>query len=133
MGERGESLSGLRQDSRYGHLFQIPGAGLDGVRWLLSGIVREPLEGAEYLCTYGKDTGTGGRQPTGLGFFSRGSDAGGTPIWDGDVGNGPPHGQGPGDFSAQSHKADFGDTAKATGGWYLGLPTAGDSDGEGGV
>ena len=34
----------------------------------MGGGVREPSEGAEELGTYGKDTGTRGRQPTGVGY-----------------------------------------------------------------
>ena len=63
----------------------------------------------------------------------QGSGAGGPPVWVIDVGDDSPHGQVPGYFSSQRRQADYRDTAEAKGGWYLGITTAGDSDGEGGV
>ena len=83
--------------------------------------------------TYGKYTGTVGCQPTGPGGVFQGGGAGGRPIRVGDVGTDPPHGQVPADISAQSRQADYGETSKATGGWEIGLPNAGDSDGGGRV
>ena len=68
-GERREVLSGLQQASCNSHLVQIPGAILDGGRLRLAGGGREPSEGAEDLGMAGKDPGTGGRQPKGLGIF----------------------------------------------------------------
>ena len=99
----------------------------------MAGGGRENLEGAEDLGKDDKDTGTGGRQPTGLGDVFQGGGAGGTPIRVGDVGDDTPHGQGPGDFSSQSLQADYRETAKAMGGWDLGVPTSGDSNAGGGV
>ena len=42
----------------------------------------------------------------------------------GDVGDDPPHGQGPRDFPAQIFQSEYGETSEATGGWDLGVPTA---------
>ena len=63
---------------------------------------REPLEVAEWLDTYDKDTGTGGCQTTDIRDIFQGGGVGGATIWVIDVGDDPPHGQGPGEFSAQS-------------------------------
>ena len=60
------------------------------------------------------------------GVFQR-SGAGGTPIWVRDVVDNTLHGQIPGGLSSQSRQVDYRDTAKAMGGWELGLPTSGDS------
>ena len=76
---------------------------------------------------------TGGRQTTGIGDIFQCGGAGSTPIWVVDVDDYPPHGHGPGGFSAHSLQADYGDTSKATGAWELGVPTNGDSDGGGSV
>ena len=63
----------------------------------------------------------------------QGGGAGGNPIRVGGVVYGPPHGQGPGEFSAQICQVDYGETSEATSGWDLVVPTAGDSDGGDGV
>ena len=60
----GQSLSGLRKISQYGHLVKIPGAGLGGGGRQLAGGGGEPLEGTEELGTDGKDYGMGGIAPT---------------------------------------------------------------------
>ena len=39
-----------------------------------------------------------------------------------------PHGQVPGKFPTQGCQEDYREAAEATGGWDLGLPTAGDSN-----
>ena len=88
---------------------------------------REPLEGAKELGVSGKYTRTGRHHPMGLGDVFQGGGAGGTPIWVRDVVDNPLHGQIPGGLSAQSRQVDYRDTAKAMGGWELGLPTSGDS------
>ena len=75
----------------------------------------------------------GGSQSTGLGDVFQGGGAGGPPIWVRDVGDDPPYGKVPGEFSAQSLHTDYGETYKATGGWERGITNAGDSDGGGGV
>ena len=49
------------------------------------------------------------------------------------MGADPPHGKGPGKFPTQGRQADYGEAAEVTGGWELGVPIAGDSDGRGGV
>ena len=113
-GERGERFSGLQQASSNGHLFQIPGTGLDGSRQRLAGSVMENLEGAEKLGTAEKDTGTRGRHTTGLGDVIQGNGTGGTPIWVIEMGDDPPHGQIHGGFSSQSFQADYGETAEGT-------------------
>ena len=68
----------------------------------------------------GKDTGTGGRQPTGLGGVIQGSGAGGSSIQVRDVGADPPHGKVPGKFPAQGRQSDYREER-----WGLGVPTAG--------
>ena len=75
------------------------------------------MDGAEELGTDGKDSGRGGRQPTGLRDVLQGGGAGGSSIWVRDVGAEPPHGTGPGKFPAQVCQTDYGEAAKATGGW----------------
>ena len=74
----------------------------------------------------GKDNGMGGRHPTGIGDVFQGGGAGGTLIWFMDVGDDPLHLQGPGEFSAKSFQADYGETAEVTGGQDLGVHTSGD-------
>ena len=74
----------------------------------------------------------GGRHTTGLRDVFQGGGSYNTPIWVGDVGDYPPHGQVPGYFSEQIRQADYRETAKATGGWELGVPTAGYIYGGGG-
>ena len=63
-----------------------------------------------------KDTGTGGRQPTGLGDVLQGGGTGGPSIWVRDVGDDPRHGKGPGKFPAQGLQADYGEAAEYIGG-----------------
>ena len=87
------------------------------------------MECAEELGTYGKDTRTGGRQPTGLGCVLQGGGVGGSYIWVGYVADDSPHGKGPGKFPAQGRQEYYGEAAEATGVWEMGVPTAGDSDG----
>ena len=84
------------------------------------------------LGSAGKDSGTGGRQPTGLRYVFQGSSAGGNFIWVGDVGDEPLHGTGPGKLPAQGRQEDNGEASKDTGGWGLEVPTAGDRNGRGG-
>ena len=91
------------------------------------------MQGAEYLGTDAEDIGTGGRQPTGLGGVLQCGGAGSSSIQVVDVGAELPHGKGPGDFPAQGRQADYGEAAEAKGGWGLGVPTAGNSNGGGGV
>ena len=81
----------------------------------------------------GKDIGTVGRQPTGLGDILQGGGAGNYPIQVGDVGDDPPHGQGPGNFTAQGCQADYREADEAIGGWGLGVTNTGESNGGGGV
>ena len=81
----------------------------------------------------GDDNGTGGCQPTFNGGVIQGGGAGNPSIWVGDVGDAPPHGKGPGKFPEQDRQVDYGEAAIATVGWELGVTTAGDSDGGGGV
>ena len=59
----------------------------------------------------------------------QGSGAGGTTIWVRDVGDNPLHGKIPGGLLAQSRQSDYRETAEAMGGWELGVPTYGDSNG----
>ena len=66
----------------------------------MSGGGREPLEGAEEQSTNSKDTGMGGRHPTGLRDVLQGGGAGGSSIWVSDVGAEPLHGKGHGKFPA---------------------------------
>ena len=92
----------------------------------------EYLEGAEEMGMDGKDYGTGGNQPKGLGDIFQGGSAGGSIIQVGDVGTDPPHGTGPRKLPAQVLQEDNREAYKVTGGWGMGLPTTGDSDGGGG-
>ena len=133
MGERGEGPSGLQQAYSNGHLFQITGAGLDSGGQKLAGGSREPPEGEDDLGTANKDTGTGGRLPTGLRDILQGCGTGGTTIWVRDAGDDSPHGQILGFFPAQSRHADYRETDEATCGWELGVPTARDKNRGGGV
>ena len=82
----------------------------------MSGVSRKPLEGAEELGMDVKDTGLRGRHPMGLGGVFQGSGTVGTPLWVREVGDYPPHGQVPGEFSAQNFQADYGEISKVTGG-----------------
>ena len=91
------------------------------------------MEGTEELDTDDEDNGMGGRHTTGLRDVLQGGGTGGSSIWVGDVGDDPPHGKGPGKFPSQGRQADYGEAAKATGGWGLGVTTTGDSNGGGGV
>ena len=59
-GECIEELTGLRKTIRDSYLFQISGAGLDGIRPQLSGGSGEPKEYVEELGTSNEDPGTGG-------------------------------------------------------------------------
>ena len=80
-----------------------------------------------------KDTGTGGRQPTGLGDVLQGGGTGVSSIRFEDVGNDPTHGKVPEKFLEKGHREDQYESSKATGGWEMGLLTDGDSDGGSGV
>ena len=81
----------------------------------------------------GKDPGTGGCHPTGLGDVLQGGGAGGSSIWVRYVGDEPPHGKGPGKFPSKGCQADNGEASEAILGCEMGLPTTGDNDGGGGV
>ena len=83
----------------------MPGLGLDGGILRLACVGMEPSEGAEYMGTDGKDNGTGGRHPTGLGDVSQGGGAGIPPVRVVDIGGDPLHEQAPGGVSAQSRQA----------------------------
>ena len=61
----------------------------------------------------GEDTGTGGRQNTGMGVVIQGSGTGGSFIWVRDVVADPPHGTSPGKIPAQGCWADYGEATKA--------------------
>ena len=87
----------------------------------------------EELGTYGKYNGMGWRHHTGLGYVLQCGGAGISSIWIRDVGADPPHGTGPGKFSAQGRQADYREAAKATLGWGMVVPTAGDSNVAGGI
>ena len=54
-------------------------------------------------------------------------------IQDEDLGDEPPYGTVPGEISAQGRHEDYGEAAKVTVIWDLGVPTSGDSDRRGGV
>ena len=56
----------------------------------------------------GKDSGTRGRQPKGLGEVFKGVGSGGDFIWVGDVGAEPPHGMVPGKLPENGRQADNG-------------------------
>ena len=86
------------------------------------------MEGAEELGMDGEDTVTGGRLTTGLGDVLQGRGAGSFSIRVRDVDADPPHRKGPVKFPSQGHQPYYGEAAKSTGGWELGLPTDGDSD-----
>ena len=81
----------------------------------------------------GKDTGTGGRQPTGLRDVLQVGGAGGSSIRVGDMGDDPLHGKCPMKFPALGPQKDYREAAKTTGGWELEVPTAGYSNVGGGV
>ena len=49
------------------------------------------------------------------------------------MGDEPLHGKVPEKFPEQGRQVDYGEAAKATGGWELGVTTAGDRDGGVGV
>ena len=83
--------------------------------------------------TVGENSGTGGHHPKGVGDFFQGGIEGGSIIWFRDVGADPPHGTGPGKFSAQGRQADYREAAKGTLGWGIVVPTAGDSNVAGGI
>ena len=93
---------------------------------------RGPSEGAEDLSTAGEDTGMGGRQPTGLRDVLQGGGTGGSLILVRDVGADPPHMTVPQKLPEQGCQADYGEVAKATGGWGVVLPTTGHSNRGGG-
>ena len=60
----------------------------------------------------------------GIGVFFQVGGAGGTPIWVGDMSDDPSHGHIPGEFLAHIFQTDYGQTAKAMGGWELVVPTS---------
>ena len=66
------------------------------------------------------------------GIFQGGS-TGGSIIRVVDVGSETLHGTGSRKFSAQGYQAGYGEESKEIGGWGLGVPTTGYSDGGGGV
>ena len=74
------------------------------------------MECVEELGTDGKDTGTGGRQPTCLGVVLQGGGSGGSSIWVGCVAGDPLNSKGPGKFPAQGRQEYYGEVAEATGG-----------------
>ena len=106
-----EGLSGLWKTSYDGHLFQIPGIGIDCGGWQLDRGGREPLEVEEELSTTGEDSGTLGRHLKGLGDIFQGGSAIGAFIWVGDVGDETPHGTGTGKLPVQYHHEDNGEAA----------------------
>ena len=62
-----EGLSGIRQAFCDGNQFQIPGSGIDGIRWRFASGGRKPLKWAEELVKAEKDIGKVGRHPTVMG------------------------------------------------------------------
>ena len=74
------------------------------------------MEGAEDLGKPGKDTGTGGCHPTGLGDVLQGGGVGGSFIWVRDVGADPSNGTVPVEIPEQGRQADYGEAAEAKGG-----------------
>ena len=82
---------------------------------------------------YGKDNGTGGRHPTGIGGAIQGCSAGSSSIWFGDISGEPPHGKVPGKFPAQVRQANYREADKVMEVWQMGVPTAGYKDGGRGV
>ena len=66
----------------------------------------------EELGTDGRDNGTGGIYPTGIGDIFQGGGTGGTPIRLRDVGDEPLHVQGPGECPAQIRQAYYRETDK---------------------
>ena len=66
-------------------------------------------------------------------MFFKGGGTVSTPIQVRDVVDDPPHGQIPERVLAKSHQEDYRDTAKLTGGWKFGVPTAGYRNGGVGV
>ena len=75
------------------------------------------MEGSEYLGMYGKNNGTGGRHPTGIGGVLQGCSAGSSSIWFGDMSGETPHRKGPGKFPAQVCQVDYREADKVMGGW----------------
>ena len=72
-----------------------------------------------------EDTGPGGGRSEVIQDVLQGGSAGSVGFWVRDVGPDPPHGTGPGEFSAQGQAADHQEAAKEAGGGGLVLPTAG--------
>ena len=66
-GQHEEGLRGLREATRYGHNFQISGAGNDGGGWQLAGADGKLGKGAEELVKASKDLeqGRGGQEGVG--------------------------------------------------------------------
>ena len=86
------------------------------------------MEVVKDMGTDEEDTGTGGRQTTGIGDILQGSGAVGYYIRVWDLGADLSHGKVSGKFPAQVHQVDYREAAKATGGWELVVLTAGDRD-----
>ena len=82
----------------------------------------------EDLGTVGEDSGTVGCQTKGLGDVLQGSGTDSASIWVREVGADPPHGTGPGKLPSRGCKMYNRETAEETGGWGLGISTAGGSD-----
>ena len=53
-------------------------------------------EGTEEVVSADKYLGTGRINNAGVGSLIQGGDTGGSSLWEGDVGDKPPHGMGPG-------------------------------------
>ena len=78
--------------------------------------------------TFGKDSEMGGRQPKGLRDVFQGGSAGGAFIKIRELGADTPRGMAPAKLPEKGPQADNGEETKVTGGWGLGVTTAGDSD-----
>ena len=125
-GKHRDGLRGLRETTRGGTNFQVPGANNDGRgRRLVSG-GRKPGEGTEELGTAEADTEQvrGGQEN--IGKFFQGGSSTGAAVWGGDVGVDSNNREGVGLVHAWGRKTDHGETAAERVGWKMVLPLPGE-------
>ena len=73
----------------------------------------KPVEGTEEVVSAEKYLGTGRMNHAGVGSLIQDGDTGGSSIWEGDLGDKPPHGMSPGVLPEWSGETDYGTSTTA--------------------
>ena len=121
----GDGLRDLREATRSGPQFQIPGADNDGGGRRLASGGRKPGEGAEELGTAGKDLEQGRGVQEGVGDVIQRGGAIGATVRGRDVGAEPTDREGAGELHAWGRAQDHRETSAERVGWEMVLPLSG--------